>query len=136
MTPEAIAAYVTLAVAVASGVYQFVMISVRFAKLELKVDTMWSFLVRRGQAEAVRTGIATLNSPIIVNEEAKEWMRHMGPELRAIRAGLVPDISDDKLAFVIEGKLGDRILKEVCIPKGLMLGACLQIAVAVAKEEV
>lgn len=135
MTPEALAAYVALGVAIASGVYQFVLFSTKFARLTLQVETMWSFLVRRGQAEAVRSGIATLNSPIVMGEEAKGWMAHMASELRELRIKLGTKINDEQLAFEIEKVFGERILKEVCIPHGLMLGACLQIAVAVAKEE-
>lgn len=135
MTPEALSAYVALGVAVVSAIYQFVLFSTKFARLSLQVETMWSFLVRRGQAEAVRTGIATLNSPIVMGEEAKTWIAHMAPELRELRIKLGPKITDDQLAFEIEKAYGERILKEVCIPHGLMLGACLQIAVAVAKEE-
>lgn len=135
MSPEALSAYLAFGVAILSGLYQIILFSTKFARLQLQVDTLWSFLVRRGQAEAVRTGIATLNSPIVMGEEAKGWMVHMAPELRELRIKLGTKINDEQLAFEIEKVFGERILKEVCIPHGLMLGACLQIAVAVAKEE-
>ncbi len=106
----------------------------RFARLELKVETMWDFLMRRGKAEAVRSGMATLNSPIIFTQEAMGWMPELEDELHAINVRL-GGASDAQLALEIEKTLGDRILKEICIPRGIMMGACIQLAVAIAKNE-
>ena len=42
----------------------------RMAKLEVKVDTMWAFQMRRGAAEAVTNSIATINSPLNFHADA------------------------------------------------------------------
>jgi hypothetical protein len=34
------------------------------ARLELKINTLWDFQLRRGAVEALEKGIATMNSPI------------------------------------------------------------------------
>lgn len=138
MTPEMIAAGVAMLTAIGSTLYLLFQMSTKYAKLELKVDTMWEFLMRRGKAEAVRSGMAQLNSPIVFNAESMTWMDPFKPELQRFYAAFLkenPKPTDMQLSFEIEKTFGDRILKEICIPKGIMLGACLQLAIAVAKNE-
>lgn len=106
----------------------------RSAKIEVKVDTMWEFLMRRALSEGLEKGVVSMNSPVVVNEEAKKWMAGMAIELQKFYRKLGRNLTDHELAFEIERHFGDQILKEVCIPNGLSGGACLLIALEVAKE--
>src|SRR5438046_568275 len=54
----------------------------KIASIEVKVDTLWDFQIRRGFSEAVQKGIGTMNSPLILTEEAKSWLDCMAAELR------------------------------------------------------
>ena len=109
--------------------------SARFAKLELKIDTLWDFQLRRGRVEAVRQGLATKNSPVTVTEEAKSRIKDLVEPLRAIFINLGDDPKDRDLAIAIEKYFGDELVDKICIPLKVSQGACLIIAMAVAKGE-
>jgi len=107
----------------------------KFSRMEVRVETMWDFLMRRAVSEAIQKGIATLNSPVEISNDAKLWMKELSNELRRFYQRIGRQLSDRELALEIERRYGDQILKQVCIPNGLFQGVCLLIAVAVAKEE-
>ena len=103
--------------------------------MEVKIDTVWKFLMKRALSEALVQGVATRNSPVRVTDEAKRWMRDLLPAIREFYATLGrQNITDEELALEIEGRFGDLILHEVCIPHGLYMGACLLIAIQAVKE--
>jgi hypothetical protein len=118
----------SLLATICAGVY-------KFAKLEVKVDTMWKFQLRRARLEAKYTGAIKENSPMIVTEKA-----------RAAYAGLLPDLkhfyktagrqaaSDEDLALALERAFGERLVREVCPALGFSEGACLVVAVQLLKE--
>ena len=108
--------------------------AVKITTLQVKVETIWGFLMKRALSEALVQGVATHNSPVRVTDEAKEWMRDLLPPIRELYAKLGRRISDAELAMEIERQFGDRILHEVCIPRGLYMGACLLIAIQAVKE--
>jgi hypothetical protein len=108
--------------------------TVKMTKIEVKVDTMWDFQLRRGWSELAIKGKARANSPLVLNEETKEWMGDLAQELKAFYSKLGRHLNDRELAIEIEQKYGDQILRKVCIPNGLSEGACLIIALQVAKE--
>jgi len=109
--------------------------AVKITALEVKVNTIWSFLMKRALSEALVQGVATRNSPVRVTDEAKRWMRDLLPAIREFYATLGrQNITDEELALEIEGRFGDLILHEVCIPHGLFMGACLLIAIQAVKD--
>ncbi len=95
-----------------------------FARLQGRVDTIWDFVVRRAAAEAVYKGIATMNTPLVVAVE----------DLQAFYASLPRGMPDSEIMMEIEKKFGPRIVKDVCIPYKLHGGACLLIALDVARN--
>ncbi len=109
--------------------------AVKITTLDVKVETIWSFLMKRALSEAIVQGVATHNSPVRVTDEAKRWMSDLIPPIRDFYAKLGRrNITDAELAMEIERRFGDRILNEVCIPHGLYMGACLLIAIQAIKE--
>ena len=109
---------------------------VKLATLQVKVDTMWAFTLRRAQSEAVITGMATVNSPIMITEDAKKLVDPILGSLVTLYRSCSPSISDQDFAIEIARNLGDRLLHEVCIPNKLSLGACLFIAIETVKQAV
>lgn len=107
----------------------------KLAGLEVKVNTVWDFLMRRAMSEAIHSGVGGLNSPFELKPAAKEWMQVMASDLRAFYAKLGRKLTDAELALEIERHFGQRILEQVCIPHGIYQGACLLIAVELAKEK-
>ena len=109
--------------------------AVKITTLDVKAETIWSFLMKRALSEAIVQGVATHNSPVRVTDEAKRWMSDLIPPIRDFYAKLGRrNITDAELAMEIERRFGDRILNEVCIPHGLYMGACLLIAIQAIKE--
>lgn len=106
----------------------------KIAQIELKTNTIWDFLMRRSISEAVSQGIAKMNSPLIISEEAKSWMHGLANDLRSFYARQGRHLTDKELALEIERRFGQEILERVCIPHGLFAGACLLIAMEIAKE--
>jgi len=129
---EALAAVVTSAISILSVVYFG---SVKLATLQVKVDTMWEFTLRRAKAEAVHLGLATLNSPLVVHPRAKEIFGEILNDLRDAYKQLGPSVTDEEMALKFEQLFGDRLLKEVCIPCGMHMGACLVLAIQVLRDE-
>lgn len=116
------------------GVFAAHMIS-RLAKVELKIDTVWEFLVRRAVSEAVVKGVATINSPVRLAENAREWLEPLKSALTQFYARQGHGLTDGQLMMAIEQQFGDRIFREVCIPHGLWAGACLVLAAEIAKGD-
>lgn len=123
---------------IATGILSFLgavhLNGTRSAKIEVKVDTMWDFLMRRALSEGLEKGVLKVNSPVVISDEAKKWMAGMAIELQQFYRKLGRNLTDRELAYEIERRFGDEILKKVCIPNGLYSGACLLIAMEVAKE--
>jgi hypothetical protein len=72
---------------------------------------------------------------VIVNEKSKQWLFNMAAELRSFYRSIERPLSDLEITMEIERRFGDRILNEVCIPHNLNQGACLLIALAVARGD-
>lgn len=107
----------------------------RFAKLEVKVDTLWGFHMRTGANEVITRGIGTMNSPVVIGDEAKAWLRELKFELQKFYRGLGRhNLTDSELCLEIERRFGKQLMEKVCIPHQLQQGACLLIALAVARE--
>lgn len=133
MTATDVAAWASVAMSLFSLASVFYFVGVKLATLQVKVDTMWEFTLRRGKSEAIRDGLAVMNSPIKPKPEALGLMEPIADDLRAIsaKAGAV---SDADLAALIEHHLGDKMLHKVCIPNKMALGACLFLAIEYLKR--
>lgn len=103
----------------------------RMAKLEVKVDTMWAFQMRRGAAEAVTNQIADLNSPLAFHTDALEALSPMKERL-ALFAQEHDGVSEVEFFWMLERSFGDELVKRFCIPFNVSQGACLLAAMQVA----
>jgi hypothetical protein len=110
----------------------------RMTRIEVHVETLWDFHIRRSMVEATNKGIGTLNSPFIMNEDAAhEIGGNLKDELLAWYHDL-PDkdsINERDLFIRIEGAFGDRLIRDMCIPHGIQEGTCILIAIALIKGE-
>lgn len=104
------------------------------AQIELKLSIIWSYIMERGMASVIANGLGTLNSPLVISDEVIAWFTPLEKELKAIYKKH-PNLDDYKLGFEIQRVLGERMLREICIPKKITNGECLWVAVAVAKSE-
>lgn len=106
------------------------------ATLQVKVDTMWDFTLRRAKSEAVMTGLANINSPIRFTQKAVELIAPFEERLRKLYVDLGGEKrTDAELAIEIERQLGQELLTQVSVPHNIYLGAVLLIAIAAAKGD-
>lgn len=106
----------------------------RLALAEQKLDTVWSFVMRRAEARAVIDGNATMNSPLTFGDDELTWMGALaGPLRTTFHAEWSHIDDDDTLCLAIERRFGVDIQREVCIPHQITDGRCLLIACAVAR---
>ncbi len=111
-------------------------IKVSLAETRLENKTLWDFQLRRGALEAIGNGVATKNSPLKVREEFLVVNEELGKPLREFYSKIGrPAMTNAELAFQIERHFGSEIVDKVCVPHGLSYGACLIIAIAVARGD-
>ena len=102
--------------------------------IEVKVNTMWDFQLRRGEAESLLRGLALRQSPLIVTSEARAWVADIADGLRSFYRTEWHRLPERDVVIEIERRYGQILLEQVCIPHQIWQGACLIIALAVAKE--
>lgn len=107
---------------------------IRFGKLELKVDTMWAFQMRRALAESVNSGVATMNSPLKFTSEIRAYLDPIRLSLREFHQAVGFKMNDTEELLEIERRFGDNLARDVCIPCRISQGSCLLLALAVARD--
>jgi hypothetical protein len=108
--------------------------SIKFGALELKVDTMWAFQMRRAMSEVVATGIGTMNSPLLFSDMARDALDPIKDDLINYYNHHLVSKGDADALLEIEREFGETLLTNVCIPCKLSHGACLLLALSVAKK--
>jgi hypothetical protein len=108
--------------------------AVKITKIEVKVDTMWDYLLKRAAAEGVNRGLLTLNSPLKITPEGRAMLEKLRPKLREFYKQQPCELSERELARKIEAHFGDELVKEVCIPNNINLGVCVLLALGVARN--
>jgi hypothetical protein len=127
MTLTDITAGVSVALSLTSIMSVFYFVGVKLATLQIKVDTMWEFTLRRGKSEAINNGFAIMQSPLVVTEKGKWAVAPIIDEIREAYTARWLSLSNVDLAVEVERAFGDRVLEEICIPHKFNMGACLII---------
>ena len=137
-SPEMIPSSVNTALAVASLIISVITVATvvyssatRIAKIELKVETMWAFQMRRGAAEAINQGLATMESPLCFYATVLALLDPIKDQLRTLAAENPFDSNLD-LLFKIERAFGVDLLVDFCLPMRASTGACTLAALQVA----
>jgi hypothetical protein len=108
--------------------------AMRLGALEIKVETMWAFQMRRAVSETITTGLGQMKSPLIFTAAARAALDPIRGELLDFWKRLPRGISDGEALLAIEARFGDVLLRNVCIPCALSHGACLLLALDIAKQ--
>lgn len=105
----------------------------RIAKIELKVDTMWSFQMRRAMSEVVEKNLGVMESPLVFNSHVIKELDPMKEALQTAYHRRWVGLTDAEMLLEIERDFGDQLIHRVCIPHNLSHGACLLLALTIAK---
>ncbi len=108
--------------------------SERLAQAEDRISLLWEFQLRRAKVEVLTQGIAVRNSPIKIKPGIEEWLGDLAVELKNFYRKLGREMTETQLAEEIERRYGKELVEKLCIPHGLFQGACLIIAMDVAKS--
>lgn len=106
----------------------------QMGQIEIKVDTMWAFQMRRTMSDAVASGLGSVNSPFKFNEDMRHALAPMKAELIEFWKTLPNGIEDSAALLKIEAQFGEQILRLVGLPFGLTHDACLLLALTIAKQ--
>lgn len=102
--------------------------------MNVKIDTMWNFQVRRAMSEVPERGIGSQNSPLAFTEDARRALDPIKDELIKFNETELKNKDDAEALLAIERQFGERLLDLVCKPCSLSHGACLLLACAVARQ--
>jgi len=100
-----------------------------------KINVIIDMLIRNAKTEAVVKGLATINSPLTVTDDARKLFDPMAAELRCYYKEIGIHMSENELFLDVQKRFGDRIFKDICLPLGIMNNACITLAIAIAKEQ-
>jgi len=134
VTPTDIAAWSGVTMSFVSLLSMFYFAGVKMATLSVKVDTMWSFTMKRAISEAVNNDLMKLNSPIEITSKGFSYIQPMAQELWDYYQNKLGKLSDEDLALDLERNFGERLLKEVCIPNDMLYGECVMLAVEAVRK--
>lgn len=106
----------------------------RFACVELKVDTMWDFQMRRGYAEGRMSDIITRNSPLRVRQDLWDALAPLHEALKAFYCDGGSHMNERDQFVELESRFGERLVDAVCIPLKISQGQCLLGAAIVGRR--
>lgn len=109
---------------------------VKYARLELKTNTMWDFIMAGAKVEARLKGVIQANSPMRLSREVAHQFGELGRQIRKwyIENNLKRR-SDSELSLLLVTKFGDALVEQVCLPLTINMGAALMAAVQLCREE-
>ena len=109
-------------------------IVLQLSALQVKVDTMWQFQIRRGVSEVVHQGAGTMNSPLEIFEKYRSALDPIKGELVRFWKDRGHSVNDCDAMLEIERLFGAQLFEKVCIPCGMSHAGCLIVALSVASE--
>lgn len=99
-----------------------------------EITQIWSYLRDRAIIELTSKEILDSNSSRIIAKNIREAYKEILPELKEwYKAN--KDFSEEKLFKVCYQEYGTQLLAKVCKVNDLYIGACVEIAIRLAKEE-
>jgi hypothetical protein len=93
----------------------------------VKVDTLWSFVIDRGKLEAKDRGFMQSNSPLTLTEAGKRAIAPILPTVTDFckEHPEMSTMNEDELASLLVKQFEPQLVKEVCEPNHIYLGACI-----------
>lgn len=129
---QTLLSFVLSIISILSVIY---LVGVKIAKIEVKVDTMWQFQIRRAFVEAIDKDIGRVGSSLKLLSEHIERLEPFREELQNRWAKDWHKKKSLEVVLDIEREFGDRLFHHVCIPCGLAHGACLILALGVCQDK-
>jgi hypothetical protein len=104
-------------------------------EVDQKVSIIVDMLIRNAKTEAIIKGLATINSPLLISDEARNLFSPMAEELISYYETCGKNLSEADLFIDVQSKFGDKIFDEICLPLKIMSNACISLAIAFMREQ-
>jgi hypothetical protein len=105
------------------------------SKIEFMVGELWASQGRRGTTAAVIKGLGEVHSPLKATVKGREIFAAITPDIDAFYRTEGHTLDEGMLRAKLESLFGDRIMREICIPHHFMQSECIEIAVAIVRED-
>lgn len=109
---------------------------VKYARIELKTNTMWDFIMAGAKVEARLQGVIQAHSPLRLRRDVAAQFGELG---RQIKKWYVENSlkrkSDSELSLLLVTVFGDALVEQVCLPLGLNMAIALMAAIQLCREE-
>src|ERR1700722_14084184 len=105
------------------------------AEIKLKVDEMWNHMRRRGEVAAVLGGWGEVKSPLVANQRARVALAPLMADVMEFYKTKGYNLDPVLLRASMEEAFGERMKIEVCIPNKMHMNECLELALAIARED-
>lgn len=106
------------------------------ARIEVKVDTMWEFMIRRSKVELIRSGLGEMGSDVKLTESGFEAILPYLPTFldfyRELSNG---ELAQNEMYMEFGRRFGDLIMAQIAVPLGLTIGQCVIAAVKACEIE-
>jgi hypothetical protein len=126
--------YLGAAVSIVSLCGTVAYLAVRIARIELKANTVWDFIMRRALSEALEHGLLTKNSPLVVTKLAEDVFAAIKPDLIVWYNREGSRLGERDLFEAVERTFGERLTNEICVKLGLDKGGCVTTAIEIMKK--
>jgi hypothetical protein len=135
MSLELITSSLGLITGVGSLLYVIYIAGWKLGRIELQVDTIWEFLMRRAISEAMQKELIVSNSPVIPTVIAIEVFSVIVPKLKKFYKTKGKGLSNKELFRATEVEFGDVFVNDICPKLKITAGACVATAMVLMKEE-
>jgi hypothetical protein len=108
----------------------------RLGRYELKVDTLWKYVVEAALVDSRQRGVVVSNSPVKVSSEVNGHFGELGERIKQYYTHHLSGLSDNEIVWQIYLNFDREIVEKVCLPYGLNLGQALIAALHICKGEV
>lgn len=105
------------------------------SRIELKVDTMWDYLIRGAKVEGNKNGIFKVRSPAAPTDTGRELYRELLPDLAKFYGEHCLHKKDMDSFLEFERHFGNVLMEKICIPNNFSMGSCLIAAFIYGREE-
>ena len=127
--------YLSLVLGVVSLVGVLWGVGYRQGKLEVKVDTMWDFQLKRGFSEGLQEAMLQTHSPLKTTSKARDMMMPVLDRVRQFYSEKGHRLSDPRLFEAIHAHFGDEILEKIALPRQLLYGSCIATLIKICRED-
>lgn len=109
----------------------------RIGRLQLKVDTLWDFMIQNARTDARARKVIQEESPVRLNGWVKEQFVRVEldrPLLTFYRLFGMQTCTDSEVVWLFYQKFRDPLIEKICLPLSVNLGSALIAAVQLCRE--